>query len=127
MIELEPAKVISHFNDRSFNIKTPDRAIYRRNHKNLNETPAQTLSQHESIQKVQQVEPRQTRSQTALSATPKSQPEPISPLEPENVGIKIPANIQDAKPQLPPPICTKTRSGGEISPNKKYTGDNWVK
>ena len=123
-----PAKVISQFNDRSFNIQTHDGAIYRRNRKYLNKTPAQTLSQPESVQKVQQAELRQTRSQTALSAAPKSQPEPISHPEPENVAIKIPANIQDAKSQLPPPTCTlKTRSGQEIRPNKKYTGDNWVK
>ena len=124
----EPAKVISQFNDRSFNIQTHDGTIYRRNCKYLNKTPAQTLSQPESVQKVPQAEPRQTRSQTALSAAPKSQSEPISHPEPENVAIKIPANIQDAKSQLPPPTCTlKTRSGREIRPNKKYTGDNWVK
>ena len=119
----EPAKAISQFNDHSFNIQTPDGAIYRRNRKYLNKTPEQTLPQPESVPKVQQTEPRQTRSQTA----PKSQPEPIFPQEPENVSIKIPANIQDAKSQLPPPTCTKTRSGREIRPNKKYTGDNWVK
>ena len=123
----EPAKLISQFNDHLFNIQTPDGAIYRRNSKYLNKTPTQTLSQPESISKVQQAEPRQTRSQTALSTAPKSQPEPIFPPEPENVAIKIPGNIQDVKSQLPPPTCNKTRSGREIRPNKKYTGNNWVK
>ena len=51
----------------------PDGAIYRRNRKYLNKTPAQTLSQPESVPKVQQAEPRQTRSQTALSTAPVSQ------------------------------------------------------
>ena len=125
----EPAKVISQFNDHSFNIQTPDGAIYRRNRKYLNKTPAQTLPQPESVPKVQQTEPRRTRSKTDISTAPKTQPEPVSPQEPQNVAIKIPANIQDAKTktQLPPPTCIKTRSGREIRPNKKYTEDNWVK
>jgi hypothetical protein len=36
---LEPAKVITHHNELSFNVQTPDGVVYRRNCRFLNKAP----------------------------------------------------------------------------------------
>ena len=118
----EPAKVISKYNEHSYNVQTHQGGIYRRNRKFLNKTPPETFQLPELP--VQPIEKRQRRSQISSSDTPSTNPK--APQEPQNVAIKSPAEVPGSSTNQPP-SCIKTRSGREVRPNQKYSGSDWVK
>ncbi|MEW8548052.1 MAG: RNase H-like domain-containing protein [Candidatus Thiodiazotropha sp.] len=120
----EPANVISQHNEHSYNVQTPQGAVYLRNRKFLNKTPARTFPLPE--QPAQPVGKYQTRSQVSFSDAASANIN--SPKEPQNVAIKAPATVPNSCTQeQPPPTCIKTRSGREVRPNQKYIGNDWVK
>ena len=109
----EPAKVVSQYNDHSFNVETSDGGIYRRNRRFLN-----TIGEKSGQQNTQNQE---TQNSQVL-------PEIKSPCEPQNISVKSPEKIMERETILPSDITpVVTRSGREVKPSTKYAGDEWTK
>ncbi|MCG8048272.1 MAG: hypothetical protein N0E48_22075, partial [Candidatus Thiodiazotropha endolucinida] len=119
----EPAKVISQQNEHSYNVKTPQGAVYCRNRKFLNKTPRPNLPHPDPP--TQHIEKRQTRSQGSFSDTPSKINN--TQQEPQNTAINAPADVPDSNSNQPQSACNKTRSGREVRPNQRYIGNDWVK
>lgn len=95
----EPAKVVSQHNEHSYNVRTQEGAIYRRNRKFLNKTSQRTLP-HDAPTEQPRQEPIYTATESSANvqdsgANENSPQEPQ--IEPMNPVIKSPAKVRDSK------------------------------
>lgn len=103
-----PGKIISQHNDHSFNVKTADGGIYRRNRKYLNKA---------SLEKCQ------TSTKEAPELNIKSSEKP-----PQNEPLKV--TINDSQPNCVETKTTPivvTRSGRVVKQSRLYSGDEWTR